>query len=164
MWIGPILKVFLKELSEMYLFFRTAVLPQAQHQDAGTLVWRPSQLCGFEGRAPPPGEHSFTTSLTEVLEDWLSVPAFSPTMLHSEVLRVLMRRRKERCSNGQREEWRKESNVLLTSCTAARRGSGRLSRGRPVGRLWHAVFLIGSCFGCGGLGVELFGRGSHIES
>jgi hypothetical protein len=62
--------------------------------------------CGFEGRAPPPGEHSFTTSLIEVLEDWIAAPSFSVTMLHSEVLRVLMRRRKERCRNGQKLEWR----------------------------------------------------------
>jgi hypothetical protein len=52
----------------------------------------------------------------------------------------------------------KESNVLLTSCTAARRGSSRLSRGRPAGRLWHALFPVSSCFGSGGIGVELFGR------
>ena len=38
--------------------------------------------------------------------DWKDVPAFSITMLHCEVLRVLMQRRKERCSNGQRREWR----------------------------------------------------------
>jgi hypothetical protein len=62
--------------------------------------------CGFEGRAPPPGEHSFTTSLVEVLEDWKDAPFFSITMLHSEVLRVLMRRRKEKCRNGQKLEWR----------------------------------------------------------
>ncbi|CZR53777.1 uncharacterized protein PAC_03658 [Phialocephala subalpina] len=62
--------------------------------------------CGFEGRAPPPGEHSFTTSLIEVLEDWINAPSFSVTMLHSEVLRVLMRRRKEKCRNGQKLEWR----------------------------------------------------------
>jgi hypothetical protein len=62
--------------------------------------------CGFESRAPPPGEHSFTTSLIEVLHDWSNAPSFSVTMLHSEVLRVLMRRRKERCRNGQKVEWR----------------------------------------------------------
>lgn len=62
--------------------------------------------CGFEGIAPPPGEHSFTTSLIEVLLDWKDVPSFSVTMLHCEVLRVLMQRRKERCSNGQKREWR----------------------------------------------------------
>lgn len=62
--------------------------------------------CGFEGRAPPPGEHSFTTSLIEVLEDWENVPSFSVTMLHSAVLNVLKSRRKERCINGQKMEWR----------------------------------------------------------
>ncbi|KAH7371463.1 hypothetical protein BKA64DRAFT_649638 [Cadophora sp. MPI-SDFR-AT-0126] len=48
----------------------------------------------------------FTTSLSEVLLDWKDVPSFSVTMLHCEVLRVLMQRRKERCSNGQKREWR----------------------------------------------------------
>ncbi|KAE9365616.1 hypothetical protein N431DRAFT_563478 [Stipitochalara longipes BDJ] len=62
--------------------------------------------CGFEGRAPPPGEHSFTTSLIEVLEDWENVPSFSVTMLHSAVLNVLKSRRRERCTNGQKMEWR----------------------------------------------------------
>lgn len=62
--------------------------------------------CGFEGRAPPPGEHSFTNSLIEVLDDWKDTPSFSVTMLHSEVLRVLMRRRKEKCRNGKKLEWR----------------------------------------------------------
>jgi hypothetical protein len=62
--------------------------------------------CGFESRAPPPGEHSFTTTLTEVLQDWVNTPSFSVTMLHSEVLRVLMRRRKERCRDGRKLEWR----------------------------------------------------------
>jgi hypothetical protein len=38
--------------------------------------------CGFESRAPPPGEHSFTTTLTEVLQDWVNTPSFSVTMLH----------------------------------------------------------------------------------
>jgi hypothetical protein len=46
--------------------------------------------CGFEGRALPPGEHSFTTSLIEVLEDWNNVPSFLVAMLYSEVFRVVM--------------------------------------------------------------------------
>lgn len=72
----------------------------------GNAVMETIAACGFEGRAPPPGEHSFTTSLVEVLDDWKDTPAFSATMLHSEVLRVLMRRRKEKCRDGQRLEWR----------------------------------------------------------
>jgi hypothetical protein len=62
--------------------------------------------CGFEGRAPLPGEHSFTTSLIEVLEEWINVPSFSISMLHSEVLKTLKGRRKEKCKNGQKLEWR----------------------------------------------------------
>jgi hypothetical protein len=75
--------------------------------------------CGFESRAPPPGEHSFTTSLIEVLHDWANAPSFSATMLHSEVLRVLMRRRKERCRNGQKLEWR-STPVHMNNFTHAR--------------------------------------------
>jgi hypothetical protein len=75
--------------------------------------------CGFESRAPPPGEHSFTTSLIEVLHDWANAPSFSVTMLHSEVLRVLMRRRKERCRNGQKLEWR-STPVHMNNFTHAR--------------------------------------------
>lgn len=62
--------------------------------------------CGFETRAPPPGEHSFTNTLIEVLGDWQNVPSFLITILHSGVLQVLMQRRKEKCPNGQRFEWR----------------------------------------------------------
>ena len=61
--------------------------------------------CGFEGRAPPPGEHSFTTSLIEVLKAWINVP-FSISMLHGRVLDILMQRRQERGWNGQKLEWR----------------------------------------------------------
>jgi hypothetical protein len=75
--------------------------------------------CGFEGRAPPPGEHSFTTSLIEVLDDWRDAPSFSITMLHSAVLKVLMRRRKEKCSNGQKLEWR-STPVYVRHCTHPR--------------------------------------------
>jgi len=63
--------------------------------------------CGFEAVAPPPGMHSFTTLLIEVLEDWSNAPSFSVSMLFSEVLRVVMQRRKERCPNGQKIEWRR---------------------------------------------------------
>lgn len=38
--------------------------------------------CGFEGKAPPPGEHSFTTSLIEVLEDWINAP-FSQSLCYT---------------------------------------------------------------------------------
>jgi hypothetical protein len=62
--------------------------------------------CGFETIAPPPGEHSFTASLIEVLENWVNVPAFSVSMLHGEVFRMVVQRRKERCSNGKYLEWR----------------------------------------------------------
>jgi hypothetical protein len=61
--------------------------------------------CGWETRAPPPGEHSFTHTLIEVLEDWVSKPSFSAAMLHTEVLFVLKQKRPERGRDGRRLEW-----------------------------------------------------------
>jgi hypothetical protein len=42
--------------------------------------------CGFESRAPPPGEHSFTNTLIEVLDDWIGKRTFSASCLHAEIL------------------------------------------------------------------------------
>jgi hypothetical protein len=56
--------------------------------------------CGFEGIAPPPGPHSFTNTLTEVLEDWKSRLYFSVSLLHSEVLFQLKRKRPEKGREG----------------------------------------------------------------
>ena len=61
--------------------------------------------CGWETRAPPPGEYSFTHTLIEVLEDWVSKPSFSAAMLHTEVLFVLKQKRPERGRDGRRLEW-----------------------------------------------------------
>lgn len=61
--------------------------------------------CGWETRAPPPGEHSFTNTLIETLEDWACKPSFSAAMLHTEVLFVLKQKRPERGRDGRRLEW-----------------------------------------------------------
>jgi len=42
--------------------------------------------CGFESRAPPPGEHSFTNTLIEVLDDWLNKGSFSASCFHAEII------------------------------------------------------------------------------
>jgi hypothetical protein len=83
-----------------------AAVSSAPRRGHNSGVMETIAACGFEGRAPPPGEHSFTTSLIEVLEDWENVPSFSVTMLHSAVLSALKSRRRERCTNGQKVEWR----------------------------------------------------------
>jgi hypothetical protein len=33
--------------------------------------------CGFESRAAPPGEFSFTNALIEIMRDWINKPSFS---------------------------------------------------------------------------------------
>lgn len=58
--------------------------------------------CGFEGIAPPPGPHSFTNTLTEVLEDWKARLYFSVSLLHSEILFQLKRKRPEKGREGKR--------------------------------------------------------------
>ncbi len=62
--------------------------------------------CGFEGIAPPPGPHSFTNALIEVLDEWKDRVQFSVPLLHSEVLFQLKRKRPERGRQGKRmHEW-----------------------------------------------------------
>jgi hypothetical protein len=115
---GHTFKVYSRGPSLMSLFSWTVVLLQVLPRGRDT-VMETIAACGFEGRALLPGEHSFTTSLIEVLQDWANAPSFSVTMLHSEVLRVLMRRRKEKCTNGQKLEWR-STPVHMTNFTHAR--------------------------------------------
>lgn len=61
--------------------------------------------CGFETKAPPPGEYSFTNTLIEVLVEWAVKPCFSAAMLHTEILFVLKQKRPERGRDGRRYEW-----------------------------------------------------------
>jgi len=61
--------------------------------------------CGWETKAPIPGDYSFTHTLIEVLEEWVHKPSFSVAMLHTEVLFVLKQKRPERGRDGRRIEW-----------------------------------------------------------
>ena len=61
--------------------------------------------CGFETKAPPPGQYSFTNTLIEVLIDWAAKPCFSAAMLHTEILFVLKQKRPERGRDGRKYEW-----------------------------------------------------------
>lgn len=61
--------------------------------------------CGFEMRTPIPGEHSFTNTLIEVLEDWRYKPSFSVAMLHTEILFVLKQKAPQRGRDGRRIQW-----------------------------------------------------------
>jgi hypothetical protein len=72
---------------------------------AGPGVMEAIAACGFEMKAPPPGEFSFTNTLIEVLEEWSEKPCFSAAMLHTEVLFVLKQKRPERGRDGRKYEW-----------------------------------------------------------
>ncbi|KAG0646907.1 hypothetical protein D0Z07_6466 [Hyphodiscus hymeniophilus] len=61
--------------------------------------------CGFESKAPPPGEHSFTNTLIEVLDDWIKRPAFSASCLHAEILFQLKLKETRKGREGIKLEW-----------------------------------------------------------
>jgi hypothetical protein len=61
--------------------------------------------CGFESRAPPPGEHSFTNTLIDVLHDWVDRRSFSASCLHAEILSQLKLKENKRGREGKKLEW-----------------------------------------------------------
>jgi hypothetical protein len=61
--------------------------------------------CGFESRAPPPGEHSFTNTLIDVLDDWINRKSFSASCLHAEILSQLKLKETKRGREGTKLEW-----------------------------------------------------------
>lgn len=61
--------------------------------------------CGFESRTAPPGEHSFTNMLIEVLEDWINRKSFSASCLHAEILSQLKLKETRKGREGTKLEW-----------------------------------------------------------
>jgi hypothetical protein len=61
--------------------------------------------CGFESKAPPPGEHSFTNTLIEVLDEWINRRTFSASCLHAEILSRLKLREMRKSREGIKLEW-----------------------------------------------------------
>ncbi|KAH9220602.1 hypothetical protein DL95DRAFT_239801, partial [Leptodontidium sp. 2 PMI_412] len=61
--------------------------------------------CGFERRAPPPGEHSLTNTLIDVLRDWINKPSFSAASLHTEILFRLKLKEAKKGREGIPLEW-----------------------------------------------------------
>ena len=61
--------------------------------------------CGFESKAPPPGEHSFTNTLIEVLDDWINRRSFSASCLHAEILFQLKLKETRKGREGIKLEW-----------------------------------------------------------
>lgn len=60
---------------------------------------------GFEARAPPPGEHSFTNTLVDVLESWVNKQSFSASCLHAEILTKLKMKPTKKGREGMELEW-----------------------------------------------------------
>jgi hypothetical protein len=61
--------------------------------------------CGFESRAAPPGEYSFTNTLIEVLDDWQHKSSFSASSLHAEILFQLKLKENRKGREGVKLEW-----------------------------------------------------------
>jgi hypothetical protein len=61
--------------------------------------------CGFESIAPPPGEHSFTNTLIDVLDDWIDRRSFSASCLHAEILSRLKLKENKKGREGEKLEW-----------------------------------------------------------
>ncbi|KAH8763365.1 hypothetical protein F5882DRAFT_304721, partial [Hyaloscypha sp. PMI_1271] len=61
--------------------------------------------CGFERRAPPPGEYSMTNTLVDVLRDWINKLSFSAASLHTEILFRLKLKEKKKGREGVPLEW-----------------------------------------------------------
>ncbi|PVH73436.1 hypothetical protein DL98DRAFT_51850 [Cadophora sp. DSE1049] len=61
--------------------------------------------CGFEAKAPPPGEHSFTNTLINVLDDWIDKRSFSASCLHAEILSQLKLKENRKGREGTKLEW-----------------------------------------------------------
>jgi hypothetical protein len=61
--------------------------------------------CGFESKAPPPGEHSFTNTLISILEEWVDRRSFSASCLHAEILSQLKLKENKKGREGKKLEW-----------------------------------------------------------
>jgi hypothetical protein len=61
--------------------------------------------CGFESRAAPPGEYSFTNTLIEVLDNWINKRKFSTSCLHAEILFQLKLKETKKGREGRKLEW-----------------------------------------------------------
>ena len=61
--------------------------------------------CGLERRAPPPGEHSLTNTLIDVLRDWINKHSISAASLHAEILFRLKLKETKKGREGIPLEW-----------------------------------------------------------
>jgi hypothetical protein len=101
---SPIQSLFDKSLSDVLVLLDCCAAASSAIV-FGKGVIETIAACGFESRAPPPGQFSFTNTLIEVLEDWQSNPSFSVALLHTEILGRLKRKRPKTTRDGTRMEW-----------------------------------------------------------
>jgi hypothetical protein len=60
--------------------------------------------CGFESRAAPPGEFSFTKALIEIMREWINKPSYSVSILHTKILFQLKQKENKKGREGVRLE------------------------------------------------------------
>ena len=93
---SAIQSLFLKQ-DQTSSSYSTHAQPQVQQcWSSNTATMEAIVACGFESRAPPPGEYSFTNTLIEVLDDWINKRSFSASCLHAEILFQLKTERNEK--------------------------------------------------------------------
>lgn len=96
--------LFAKAKSDVLILLDTcAAASSAMRSEYG--VMEAIVACGFESRAPPPGEYSFTNTLIEVLDDWVDKPPFSASCLHTEILFQLKIKENRKGREGIKLEW-----------------------------------------------------------
>jgi hypothetical protein len=101
---SAIQSMFSKAKSDVLILLDTcAAASSAAGSGAG--VMETIVACGFEARAPPPGEHSFTNMLIDVLDDWINKPSFSASSLHTEILFQLKQKETRKGREGVKLEW-----------------------------------------------------------
>jgi hypothetical protein len=101
---SAIQSLFAKARSDVLILLDTcAAASSTMRSQYGTM--EAIVACGFESRAPPPGEHSFTNTLIEVLDDWIDKRTFSASCLHAEIIFQLKLKETKKGREGKKLEW-----------------------------------------------------------
>ena len=101
---SAIQSLFAKARSDVLILLDTcAAASSTMRSQYGTM--EAIVACGFESRAAPPGEYSFTNTLIEVLDDWINRRTFSASCLHAEILFQLKLKETRKGREGVKLEW-----------------------------------------------------------
>ncbi|KAH8747708.1 hypothetical protein BGZ57DRAFT_168755 [Hyaloscypha finlandica] len=101
---SAIQSLFAKARSDVLILLDTcAAASSTMRSQYGTM--EAIVACGFESRAAPPGEYSFTNTLIEVLDDWINKQTFSASCLHAEILFQLKLKETKKGREGWKLEW-----------------------------------------------------------